>query len=210
MTESEWLTCTRPHGMLDFLESRKASGRKLRLFSGACCRRLERVFLDSACCQVIEVSDRFADGQADEEELSRAGGVINTLGEEAVKTGYEEVLRALGSLGIPKAPLGFERVLRAVRSREKESRCQCNLLRDVFGNPFRKTAINRAWLAWNDGTVRKLAQVIYDTRAFDRLPLLADALEDAGCTDADILSHCRQSGEHVRGCWVVDALLGKE
>ncbi len=66
-----------------------------------------------------------------------------------------------------------------------------------------------SWLAWNDGAIRKIAQTIYDARAFDRLPLLADALEDAGCTDAAVLSHCREPGEHVRGCWVVDLLLGK-
>ena len=67
-----------------------------------------------------------------------------------------------------------------------------------------------SWLAWNDGAIRKMAQVIYDDRAFDRLPLLADALDDAGCTDAAILGHCRGGGEHVRGCWVVDLLLGKQ
>jgi hypothetical protein len=54
-----------------------------------------------------------------------------------------------------------------------------------------------------------LAQAIDDERAFDRLPILADALEDAGCTDADLLNHCRGPGLHVMGCWVVDMLLGK-
>ena len=84
------------------------------------------------------------------------------------------------------------------------------LLRDVFGNPFRPPpVIDPSWFASNDSAIRKMAQSIYDARAFDRLPLLADALEDAGCTDADILSHCRTPGEHVRGCWVVDLLLGK-
>ena len=63
---------------------------------------------------------------------------------------------------------------------------------------------------WRTSNVTALAQAIYDDRAFDRLPILADALEDAGCTDADILNHCRQPGEHVRGCWVVDLVLGKE
>ena len=82
-------------------------------------------------------------------------------------------------------------------------------LRDIWGNPFQSVALDASWLAWNDGTIRKLAQPIYDHRAFDRLPLLADALEDAGCTDADILGHCRSGGEHVRGCWVIDLLLGK-
>jgi hypothetical protein len=58
--------------------------------------------------------------------------------------------------------------------------------------------------------VLKLSRAIYDDRAFDRLPVLADALEDAGCTDRTILAHCRSGGEHVRGCWVVDLLLGKQ
>jgi hypothetical protein len=65
------------------------------------------------------------------------------------------------------------------------------------------------WLAWNENTVPRLAQTIYDERAFDRLPILADALEEAGCTDTAILDHCRQPGEHYRGCWAVDLLLGK-
>jgi hypothetical protein len=69
--------------------------------------------------------------------------------------------------------------------------------------------INPIWLRWNDGTVVKLAQSIYDERRFTDLPILADALEDAGCADADILAHCRGPGPHVRGCWVVDLLLGK-
>ena len=90
---------------------------------------------------------------------------------------------------------------------EKE---QASVFRDIFGNSFRPVSVhNSSWVAWNDGAIPKMAQVIYDDRAFNRLPLLADALEDAGCDDADILSHCRTPGEHVRGCWVVDLLLGK-
>jgi hypothetical protein len=83
------------------------------------------------------------------------------------------------------------------------------ILHDLFGNPFRPVALDAACLVWNDGTIPKLAQAIYEERAFNRLPILADALEEAGCTDADILGHCRQPGSHVRGCWVVDAILGK-
>ena len=70
-------------------------------------------------------------------------------------------------------------------------------------------AVSRSWLQWNDGTIPKIAQTIYDHRTFADLPILADALEEAGCDNADILTHCRSSGEHVRGCWVVDLLLGK-
>ena len=96
-----------------------------------------------------------------------------------------------------------------IAARAKEQHRVSSILRCVLGNPFRPAALAVSWLAWNDGAIRKMAQFIYDDRAFDRLPLLADALEDAGCTDAAILSHCREPGEHVRGCWVVDLLLGK-
>ncbi|WP_246173617.1 hypothetical protein [Limnoglobus roseus] len=84
---------------------------------------------------------------------------------------------------------------------------QAWLLRDIFGNPFRPVACDPAW---RTSTAVGLAEVIYDDRAFDRLPILADALQDAGCEDADILAHCRGDGPHVRGCWVVDLVLGKE
>lgn len=84
-----------------------------------------------------------------------------------------------------------------------------DLFRDIFGNPFRPVNIDPAWLAWNNGTVVKLAQAIYDERAFNRMPILAEALEEAGCTDAGILEHCRSGGGHARGCWVVDLLLGR-
>jgi hypothetical protein len=96
----------------------------------------------------------------------------------------------------------------AGRATEREA--QATLLRCIMGPlPFRSVSINPAWLTWNDSTVVKLAQGIYDDRAFDRLPVLADALEDAGCHDADILGHCRHPGPHVRGCWVVDLLTGR-
>jgi len=83
------------------------------------------------------------------------------------------------------------------------------VLRDVF-TPFRAEIVERSWLMWNDGTITNIAHAIYDGRVFDRLPILADALEDAGCDNADILNHCRQPGVHVRGCWVIDLILGKE
>ena len=80
-------------------------------------------------------------------------------------------------------------------------------LHDIFGNPFRPIVADHAWLT---PTVQSIASAIYQDRAFDRLPILADALEEAGCTNADVLLHCRQPGEHVRGCWVVDLVLGKK
>jgi hypothetical protein len=80
-----------------------------------------------------------------------------------------------------------------------------HLFRDIFGNPFRPVSLDPAWLT---STVVLLAKGIYDDRAFDRLPILADALQDAGCDNDDILGHCRGPGPHVRGCWVVDLVLG--
>ena len=79
----------------------------------------------------------------------------------------------------------------------------------IIGNPFAMLSVAPDWLVWNGDTVHQLAQHIYDNRTFDRLFVLADALEDAGCTDSAILEHCRSGGEHFRGCWVVDLLLGK-
>jgi hypothetical protein len=92
------------------------------------------------------------------------------------------------------------------RQESGEEKPQSTILRDLFGNPFRPVHSDSRWLTQ---TVRALVRGVYDDRAFDRLPILADALEDAGCDNADILAHCRQPGEHVRGCWVIDLLLGK-
>src|SRR5262249_37478082 len=90
---------------------------------------------------------------------------------------------------------------------EPEEREQAKLMRDIFGNPFRLIALDPTW---QNSNVLALAQSVYDERAYDRMPILGDALEDAGCTNADILGHCRGPGPHVRGCWVVDLILGKK
>jgi hypothetical protein len=86
-------------------------------------------------------------------------------------------------------------------------RSQASLFRDIAGNPFRPVLPNSGW---RSRTALGLAQAIYKDRAFDRLPILADALEDAGCAERAVLDHCRVPGPHVRGCWVVDLILGKQ
>jgi hypothetical protein len=266
MTEAEWLVCSDPKAMLDFLRG-KASDRKLRLFIAACYRRIwhldfgevnrEVVDLDEPTRQAVEAVEQ----QAEEVFIARGPGrVIDDLSasdaqairrarclEEpyvnavrqfaAANTGLcglapfaaEEAagtaaFSTLHKSAIPEiaAPTVDEAALepgvgtageaeRALKARqEAESRCQADLLREIFGNLFRPVHADSAWLAWNDGTVRKLAQAIHDERRFGDLPILADALEEAGCANADILAHCRQPGEHVCGCWVVDLLLAKE
>jgi hypothetical protein len=87
---------------------------------------------------------------------------------------------------------------------------QVRLLRDILGNPFRPVTLNPAWLTWHDRLLVAMDRQMYDSRDFRDLPILADALEEAGCTDDGLLAHCREPGVHVRACWVVDLLLGKE
>jgi hypothetical protein len=90
--------------------------------------------------------------------------------------------------------------------RAAEAAAQAALLRDIFGNPFRTVTLDPSWLT---STVVALAAGIDAESAFDRLPILAVALQDAGCDSAEVLDHCRDEGPHVRGCWVVALVLGK-
>jgi hypothetical protein len=95
--------------------------------------------------------------------------------------------------------------------RDNEPVLVAALFRDVAGNPFSPSPpLSPAVLAWCDGTVRKLARAIHEERAFERLPILADALEEAGCVDQYLLAHCRSPGPHVFGCWAVDHCLGRD
>jgi hypothetical protein len=219
MTEAEWLECTDPTPMLEFLR-RKASDRKLRLFAVACCRRGRHLMTDTRNRRAVEVTEQYADGFASDDELS-----------DAITSGvcWAPVLyaaRANAKLAVWFTARGeaYDAFPASARdapwTQAKEEvwnsariaawLAQARLLREIFGNPFRPVTLNPLWFVWNDGTIPTLAQGIYDDRAFDRLPVLADALEEAGCNDAEILTHCRSEGEHTRGCWVVDLILGKQ
>ena len=94
----------------------------------------------------------------------------------------------------------------SARGRTVEQLEQIKLFRDIFGNPFRPVTFDPAWQT-SDTT--GIAGRMYDSREFSAMPILADALEEAGCTNADVLLHCREPGVHIRGCWVVDLVLGK-
>jgi hypothetical protein len=201
MTEEQWLSYTHPMPMLDFLRG-KASGRKVRLFACGCCRHVWD-HLNDDIRDAVEVTERLADGLAELSELGQIGL-------------WEVLIIAMRHSFIVRSPWdgGRELALRTSGlgvSRRKERQFQAALLRCIYGNPFGPSPIiDSSWLSWNEGTIPGLAQAIYEDRAFDRLPILADALEEAGCTDPDILGHCRGQGEHVRGCWVVDLILGKQ
>lgn len=236
MTEAQWRTCNDLGKMLDCLKAQhratttKAGRRKLRLFVCACCRQVWSL-LHSSSRLALECAENYADGLVGKDELKRAerasqAAMKATNGylawsatrgvREATQSNVSAALTATywtwGALvRDPKTPGA---VLQPQGKLAEES--QRLLLRDIFGNPFRSVVIDPAWPTWNDRTVPKLAQAIYDDRELPsghldagQLAVLADALEDAGCTSQDILGHCRSSGPHVLGCWPVDLLMGK-
>jgi hypothetical protein len=228
MNEVEWLTCNDPGEMLEFLRG-KASNRKIRLFQVACCRRIWSLLPDDSCREAVLVAERYADGNATDRERRAIRNKIAHYAETdnlvvinaraaAFDANEKTVLkRPVPFLGVA-AVIGFvanptdERGSAEYRSAyQAEQKTEACLIRCIFGNPFRlQFTLNHSVLAWNDKTVVGLAQTMYDERVFDRMPILADALEEAGCTNLDILDHCRQPGEHTRGCWVVDLILGKD
>jgi hypothetical protein len=228
MTEAEWDACADPTPMLEFLR-RKATERRLRLFACACVRRIWHLLRDERSRRAVEVAEDYADGMAEPDEAYRAwrAATIIDRGDGLSDDGHAnavfwasdaacfaagpEGIRAMSAADSAVQAITWATSRSAAVSWDDEETAQAALLRDIVGNPFRpRPPMEAAWLAWNDGAVRKLAQAVYGGRAFDRMPLLADALEDAGCADAAILGHCRGGGEHVRGCWVVDLVLGKE
>jgi hypothetical protein len=208
MTEFEWLSATDPQPMLAFLRGR-ASDRKLRLFACGFCNSIDQALEDEICREAVRVAERFADGLASPEELDAACHSARLVWAASV---WEGMLAAEAAEPDGwKAACGVQSALEMDDIPRNFWKQQADVLRDVFGPLlFRSVNLNRPTLMWNDNAIPKLAQSIYDDRAFDRLPILADALEEAGCTDAHILDHCRQSGEHVRGCWLVDLVLGKK
>jgi hypothetical protein len=245
MTEAQWLVCTDPTPMLEFLRG-KASERKLRLLACACCRHTGS-FVDAAwkrmvahrhpseaevelvrreadlAGRAVAVAERVADGLAGMAELAAlvASLVDDDLegcyadGPDATEAAAASAYRArwCANYMSPRSyPPGAGFRSPSKEDHDREQLAQCQLLRDLFGNPFRPLpSLAPSLLGWNDGTIIKLAMAIYEDRRFEDMGILADALEDAGCQNQDILEHCRQAGlVHVKGCWVLDLLLGKE
>jgi hypothetical protein len=116
---------------------------------------------------------------------------------------YEQVA-ATGGCGETGLVYAYE------NERPALEQAQCLLLRDIVGNPFRPVVVEPRWLAWEGGTVVRLARSIYEAKAFERLPYLGDALEEAGCDREEVLGHCRSEGPHVRGCHILDLILAKD
>jgi hypothetical protein len=231
MDESEWNRCSDPEPMLALLlPNEKALQRQLRSFAFGCCRRLWDTMPPEGR-QLLEAVEAFAEGQVPRHERDAAVAAFRRVqGRFGSDT---PLLRAVyGSKGTDSCVWTVRTVAtnaaaatgvqgdRSVQSPGSiaERAAQAALLRDHFGPlPFRPVPIDAAWLAWNGGTVRQLAQAAYQERELPsgtldvgRLGVLADALEEAGCTQAELLRHLRGPGPHVRGCWVIDLLSGRE
>jgi hypothetical protein len=212
MTEEEWLACTDPEPMLRRVR-RRASERKLRLFACACCRLVWPLLSDPRSRRAVEVAERHADGKTTQNRLT---GAENSAWKavkikETTPKSYAATIAWQASFHITDARPGtfLEHAAEAL-ARPDADAILAGLIREVWGTPMRRLYVAGGWLRWNGGLVAKMAGAIYDERAFERLPILADALEEAGCGHADVLAHCRQGGGHARGCWVLDKLLGKK
>jgi hypothetical protein len=213
MTEQEWLSSADPFPLIEFLQG-KVSDRKLRLFAVACCRLVWHQMEDDRSKNAVEVAERFADGRASITELTDARDAAPSSYRTWLSTGlpYHDELAQSAAVLCARESVDAEAVLQDaflwadMTPNEDGDELAASILRDIFGNPFRPVSIFPNWITSN---VLALAGEIYDSGECTRLPMLVDALEAAGCESADILNHCRGEGQHVRGCWVVDSILGR-
>jgi hypothetical protein len=236
MTEDEWLANSRPTGMLLYIRA-KASARKSLLFECACCRNVWTL-LDAEDRDAISSAESNSDNPEVLRELdsrlepdrvaalSMAGLHDESVNENLARllTGRTTIRLRLFGKGYAIGSVAFETARLSTLAEPRiagiegkpfispsetgsEEKRQADLVRDIFDNPFRPVIVDPRW---RTSDVLGLARAMYEARTFDRMPILADALMDAGCSDEQILSHCRGDGPHVRGCWVVDLVLGKE
>ena len=207
MTEQEWLACTDPRKMLEALQG-KASDRKLRLFACACCRRGWPLLADERSRQAVEVAEQYADGIVNGRGLRFAFSCAADAFAYAASAHTADAQAAAGAANAARPEAGY--YARYVTPRKEHP----GFLRDLFGPlPFRPATVSPAW---RTPQVVALAQAAYDERELPAgtldaggFAVLADALEEAGCADPALLNHCRRPGVHVRGCWMVDLLLGQ-
>jgi hypothetical protein len=208
----------------------RVSDRKLRLVACACARNVRRRLRSPACARAAEVAEQFIDGTVGRADLMRAGQsawralrrLARILRDWSNKKRRLEIApnRVAWATALPDARTAAHHALDAHVQADEHARAgrwECDLLREIFGNPFSSSAgFDPAWRAWGEGVLVRLAQAAYDERDPERgtldnirLGVLADALEEAGCTDRYVLGHLRSGGDHVRGCFVVDHILGR-
>jgi len=221
MTEDEWFTTTDPAPMLHALDGR-TSARKVRLFACACCRLVWDSLTPLSSKRVVEVAERYADGEVSERELNQARSLAAAAAQKSVRHGSrfrsnhparEREGRQFFAADVAltdkniKLRMMFPGHGNPVVQDEMLKAAAPSLLRCVFQCPSVSTEFHPSW---RTEAAVALARGMYETRSFDAAPILADALEEAGCSDAAVLGHLRGGGPHVRGCYVCDAVLGLE
>ena len=221
VTEAEWLASTDAQKMLDELRW-KVSDRKARLVACAFCRMVVTVF-DDTQRRALEAVESFADGHLGSDDLwtaingfvDRHGEFFDAIGMGERRPSKEIVIACLLSSACIHPDQQTEPwdgafdaslAVRYVAPPSRQGHFSV-LIRDIFGNPFCPVTFDPSW---RTTTAVAVAQQMYASRDFSAMPILADALQDAGCVSSEILDHCRGPGPHVRGCWVVDLVLGKE
>lgn len=210
MSEADWLSSTDPQAMLRAVGPRLTC-RKLRLFACAVCRADPSLMGHDRLRQSVEVCERYADGDCTEEERDALYEVAWAELDEANEDGdrwrpYHELAYHLLH---PDTEFNWHDPS-CWETETVDPWFQAAVVRDLFGSLHQQVPIDSGWMSWNSGRVPVLARTIYAGRQFYRLPLLADALEEAGCCEASILGHCRTPGIHVRGCWVLDLMLNRQ
>lgn len=207
MNDNPWPSTDHPDLLLHFLLPLDGNPRKYRLFACACCHRIWHLLKHELSRQALKTCEDFADGLTGAIQLERA------LREAAMVPGWASV--AVANSAVDQIHLSAAAAAQAARVAEGDPHWQsqhhrhCELLHCIFGHIYHSQKIDPSWLRWNDQCVYKIAQGIYAERRFDDMPILGDALEDAGCDDEAILGHCRENTLHARGCWVVDLILAK-
>jgi hypothetical protein len=228
VTEDEWLTENHPFYMLTRWEyyRGKPSARKRRLLACAACRLIWYLMPEDHLRQAIESAEAYTDGLISEAELiplqekahalGLARGEVlghmskNMPGWDAQANGWRAAHSAADAAGPDDGPFG-----NAMHHAAQDGGSgidtvdpgQAALIRDILGSPLRKPVIQPDWRTSN---VMAIARSIHSENAFDLMPILADALQDAGCDSPDVLEHCRGDGPHVKGCWVIDLILERE
>jgi hypothetical protein len=222
--EAQWLTWPDPQALLGFLRTTGADERKLRLFACACCRRVWHLAASRRSMEAVDTVERYLDRLPGGERLPAARTAGWAAYREAPKDrpgarrfAHAAYLMTRGGEGMTHSRVSQAAQLCAEAAVEagndlgtwgRERAAQAALLRDLF-NPFRAVTLDPAWLTHNGGTAARVASAIHEAGDFDAVPVLADALEEAGCEDCTLLDHCRGPGPHVRGCWAVDLILGR-
>ena len=230
-TSENWIACPSALSLVYRALKRDPTERKMRLVGAACCRLGWHNLNHRESRAAVECAERFADGGCSEDELVAVGDAAEKIGLTGIppsasdpnrRAEYVEHIAVCSAAALARVESNdgwpfwehlVDIINRIIEAAEFEQfglgkpaieAAICDLMRDIFGNPFQTLELDTRWLT---PPVVGLARSIYEEHAFDRMPILGDTLNEAGCDRLDILDHCRGSSRHARGCWLIDAIL---